>query len=139
MTNRRAFSTAASVASVGALLGTHQVAYAQQGGPRQEAAAVLGGLIDVVVQNVTAQVQVQDTLNNLAQNALQNADITILNDVLNGAEVNVLSGILNNSDILSNNSDFLKNIPNNNEILKNFLNDNNVNLEVFVPVAVNVL
>jgi hypothetical protein len=140
MANRRIFTAASAASALGAtLLGPAGLAHAQQGQPRQDAVAVLGGLIDVVVQNV--QVNLADSLNNLLRDA--NIQVLNLNNVLNGNEVNLLSGILNNSNVLSNNRDVLSNILNNslnnNDVLKNFLNNNNIDVNAFVPVAVNLL
>ena len=75
--------------------------------PPQVNVATAGGLVGVVVQavlnnvdilnnslNDVVEVNISDSLNNLLQNALQNADI----DVLNGLEVRI-ENVLNNLNV----------------------------------------
>ncbi len=133
MIDRRKLAVAATASAV-TLIGLQSVAHGQQGEPRQIAANTLGGLIDVVISNVSIQVLLDNALNNLAQNALQNAQIVYLQNVLNGSEINVLSNILNNSEILSGFQVTLTNVLNNNEVLTNFLNNNNVAVDRVVAV-----
>ena len=61
--------------------------------------ALIGILVQAVATDV-ADVNVNDSLNNLLQNALQNADIAVLNNVLQNVDititdidVNVLTGV----------------------------------------------
>ena len=131
MANRRHFAAGASAAGLAALLAPSATALAQG---REQGAAALGGLIDVIVQN-QGDILTNFRNNPNLQNVLQNARILNLNDVHNGNQVNVLSDILNNSNVLSNLTDVLSH----NTVLTNFLNNSLNNPDVFIPIAVNVL
>jgi|GEM_PF-4824896 len=152
MTNRRIFAAGASAASLAALLGSGSgLAFAQQGpGNDQNQASrfaqVLAGLINAAV-DVVANVQVQNVLNNLLQNAtflndvLNKAQILNLTDVLNGNEIHVLSDLVRDVSVLNrslNNSTILSNFLNSNTV-QNFLNNNNIASGDVITVGVNVL
>jgi len=100
---------------------------------RSDSGAVLVGVIDAAVQNVSV-------LNNLdtALSALNGANVQVvcLTDVLNQNDIRILQDVLNGSPILSNN---LNNSLNNNTVLNNVLQNANIALLNNVQVvAVNI-
>ena len=95
---------------------------------------VLTGLVDVLVQDVSALNNVQAPINAQISNVANNLSVVCLNDVLNQNDIRILQDILNNSPILNND---LNNSLNNNTVLQGFLNNNNIANNVQV-VGVNL-
>jgi hypothetical protein len=131
MTKVRLAVAGAALLLVSALIGTGSLVQARTQQSNRSGAAAIGGLIDVVVNNVPV-------LNN---SPVLNGDtfkVVNLNDTLNGNETNVLSGILNNSQVLSQNVVTVQNILNNsldgNTVLQDFLNNNNISVGQVVAI-----
>jgi hypothetical protein len=98
-------------------------------GPGNQGAgqATFGNLI-AALNNVSAQIQQVQALNNV--NAV---DVVDVNNVASGNNVQVLNNALNNNNV---NIVRLRNVLNNNEVIKRALNNNNIAISDVVAIDV---